>query len=1344
MKQPLHRNVFQLVVVLLFFTVTASSFAQLSEETIPPALMPWKTWVLHGEETRLCPCLYNDAGAFKCSWPSRLNLDLNRQGGSFLQEWMMYAKSWVPLPGGIGQWPTSVMVDGKPAAVVARDKKPGVFLQTGNHLIQGTFTWREMPEMLNVPPESGLVALTLNGAPIAYPVYERDGRLWLQKRQTKDEQEDRLEVKIYRKLTDAIPMRVMNHLKIIASGRAREVSLPGILLPKAIPINIQCTLPMKLGTDGNLIIQIRPGQWEAALDSYLEGPVAQIGPVLGAFGQETWVFEAQNHLRMVDIKGVPAIDPQQTDVPAEWKNLPAFIIQPDAVISFHETRRGDPDPAPDQLHLKRTWWLDFDGRGFTIHDEITGTLSRQWYLAMNPPTQLGRVAIDGVDQLITEQGSDRKPGVELRKGRVTLAADSRIDEPTPFISAVGWDHDFQSVSGELNLPPGWQLFTVRGIDVMPGTWFERWTLLDLFLILIIALTFWKLYSVWWGILALVSLILTYHEVDSPCLMWVSVLAATSLFRVLPEGRTRRIINMWRLASLFGLIVLFIPFAVQQIRWGIYPQLEQEAVAFPEKFTDETKGEAETRHTVPAEKEYASRQKKGYELVPAKPTEQAPPRQAVFEVDPKAVIQTGPGLPAWHWCKISMNWNGPVERGQHVRFYLVSPDVNLLLNVLRVLLFGALILCVINVKGFSGALRKSVPLAALFLLLMISQGRAAANAADGCFPSAEMLEQLKERMLKPADCFPECADIARMDILALPEELDIILEVHAATASAVPLPGDSKVWSPEQVFVENKAAAAMRRSDDGILWLFVPPGTYRVTMKGKTPRVTTFQLQLPLKPHQGAAKAQGWDIQGIAPDGQVAASLQLTRTGGTDGDQRGSAKSIALTPLLSVERNLELGLNWQVYTTVRRISPIGVPVTVSIPLIQGESVTTADIRVAEGAALITLDAKETELRWQSSLVIGSEITLKAPEAMPLTETWILDASPIWHCSASGIPVIHHQDAEGYWRPQWRPWPGEQVTITVSRPVSVPGRNTTIDSALLQWTQGERISKGEIALTIRASQGGQHTVTLPEGITVQQVTINDKSLPIRETERNVTVPLQPGTQTVAITWNQSTASQFLVRGPRVYVGDQAVNAHVLFFMPLNRWILWVGGPQLGPAVLIWSYLVVIILFAFALGRIPWSPLSSGQWLLLVLGLTQVHPVVGIIVVGWLLALKYRGIQRMPANRVNFNLIQAGLVILTVVALICLYSAIEKGLLAIPNMQIAGNGSTNAQLTWTLDRITGVMPQPWVIFLPLFVYRGFMLLWALWLAQALLKWLRQGWQYFCAGGIWKKSKPSANMMG
>jgi len=128
--------------------------------------------------------------------------------------------------------------------------------------------------------------------------------------------------------------------------------------------------------------------------------------------------------------------------------------------------------------------------------------------------------------------------------------------------------------------------------------------------------------------------------------------------------------------------------------------------------------------------------------------------------------------------------------------------------------------------------------------------------------------------------------------------------------------------------------------------------------------------------------------------------------------------------------------------------------------------------------------------------------------------------------------------------------------------------------------------------------------------------------------------------------------------------------------------------------------------------------------------------------LLTLGLRQLKPIPEDqRFLFNGSQLLLVVWTVAALICLYHAVEAGLLGIPDMQIAGNGSSNFYLHWTQDRIGVLMPQPWVLSLPLFVFRILMLLWALWLAGSLLKWLRWGWQCFSEGGIWMKRTTGQN---
>jgi hypothetical protein len=172
--------------------------------------------------------------------------------------------------------------------------------------------------------------------------------------------------------------------------------------------------------------------------------------------------------------------------------------------------------------------------------------------------------------------------------------------------------------------------------------------------------------------------------------------------------------------------------------------------------------------------------------------------------------------------------------------------------------------------------------------------------------------------------------------------------------------------------------------------------------------------------------------------------------------------------------------------------------------------------------------------------------------------------------------------------------------------------------------------------------------------------------------------------------------------------------------------------------------MLAMAFALGRIPQSPLSSLQWVLLGLGLSQITAFGAMVVAGFVFALALRR-QRQPEAAFVFDLTQVGLVVWALISLVLLYTAIQTGLLFRPDMQVAGNGSTDTALRWYADRVSGETPGAGVLNLPLWVYRVAMLVWALWLAASLVRAIGWGWRAFGEGGLWRrlwvrKSAPAA----
>lgn len=1365
--------------------LTSADAVPLAPQDIPEPLRPWVKWVLQDHKEYDCPFIYNNNDQKQCLWPSRLELKLDARGGSFSQQWLVAAEEWIAVPGDAEHWPQDVKLNNQPALVTDRSGVPSLWVQPGTYTITGTFVWDSLPQALQVPQNVGLVALTLENRVIDFPQLDGSGKVWLKQGAVEQEHvEDRLELKVYRRLTDEIPVMVTVRLDLQVAGKQREVLLGPAITSDYIPMSLNSPLPARLEPNGQLRVQVRTGNWTLILIARYTGTNVSVIPLPAVSGgswpqEEIWVFEARPHLRQVEIEGVPAIDPQQTTLPDDWRAFPAYRLQAGDTLKVVEKKRGDPDPAPDQLTLERQWWLDFDGRGYTIQDQIGGVMTRGWRLDLNPPGVLGRVAVDGQEQFITKSDQSGRAGVELRRGQVTLVADSRLDGKIRSVLAVGWDQDFNRVRGQLHLPPGWRVLNTSGVDYMPDTWIAQWTLWDLFTVFLMAVAVTKLWGRVWGIVTLVTLTLIAQESGAPWWIWLQVLAAVALQRVLPEGWPRRVAATYRVLTLLILLLISAYFVLQQARLGLYPQLErpwqvlqefsppppaapapvatepesknamvQQQMAIDEKLVpEEQKAEMRKREADKpqgaSDDAYDSLSGQGG-MVGGILSSSRPKRQ-IQQYDPSAAIQTGPGLPRWQWMTLELGWHGPVERSQEIHFTLLSPGMNRLLAFVRILFLAALLFCVLDIHFVNGKLgvnfwpgTKGTAAGLLGISLLIPR----LSLAQTSFPSPELLNELRERLLRKdaPECLPNCATSPRLRLEVVGDTLRVRQEIHTAARVAVPLPGLARHWLPRTVLLDGQPTSGLRRTEEGQLWIELPVGQHQITLEGPLPRRDAVELALPLKPYSVQVQADGWEVEGVHEDGVADEQIQLRRIRrDTEQAEAATLEPGTLPPFVRVERTVHLGLTWSVDTRVLRVSPRGSAVVVEVPVLEGESVTTAGARVENGKVLVNMAPNDTEVAWSSVLATREQLSLNAPQTAAWTEIWRLDVSPIWRVQPSGIPVIHHSNhSSGYWFPEWRPWPGESVALQISRPEGLPGQTLTIDGSVLEVTPGLRATDATLRLELRSSRGGQHTLTLPDNANLQAVTINGQSRAIRQDGQTVTLPLTPGFQRAELRWRQTTEITARFVTPAVNLNIPSVNTQIYLNVPQDRWVLFCGGPQLGPAVLFWSVFSLIVLGALALGRTSITPLRTHHWVLLGIGLSPIMVELALLVVFWLLALGWRKQLETHTRAEVFNFVQVGLVIVTLFALSALFFAVQAGLMGQPEMRIAGNGSDNYLLRWYQDRTGPVLPQSWMFSLPLFVYRLAMLAWALWLAFALIRWLRWGWECFSTNGLWRKVEP------
>lgn len=1354
---------------------------------LPEELRPWSKWVLSNYAANPCPFLYNSGTQRQCVWPSELQFNLGAQGADFTLRVSAYDETWIPLPGGAGRWPQQVRSGGQPLVVTLHDGIPQTHLPPGAYTITGRFDWPQLPESIMVPRGLGLMHIQVEGKSLTFPTIDENNLLWIKRQEAASTEAERADVKIFRRITDSIPARLTTHLTLSVSGKPREILLGRVLPEEFVPIDLQSAIPARIEPDGRLRLQVRPGTWDIDLSAHRSGTIAELAmPATGESDipmpkEEIWVFEAMNHLRLVQPEGAPPVDPAQTELPPDWRGFPAFYMQPETHLKLTEKKRGNSDPAADELHLSRHWWLDFDGNGYTIRDTMHGTISQSWRLEVSPEMQLGRAAIEGHDQFITRLSESAPTGIEVRPGALNLEADSRIESARGSLAATGWTHDVRSLSGSLHLPPGWQLLHASGVDGISDSWVKRWTLLDIFLQLILIIVVHRLFGTLAAAITAPGFLLLHHALPPVTILSLVILACVALIRVLPQGKLLGWITLTRRVCIAVLIFNTLPFMVEHMRNAFFPQLNTPmGIPGREFSTSEHRGRAAMKAapmpSAPAPAPMMDQDASGggdsgvaseaYEGIvssmnsePLAAKEKAPMQQEIYQYDPGLQSNTGFGVASWEGNVIRLNWNGPVLSSQSLSLWLLSPTVNLALAALRVLLLAVIIAMLLGVPIPPRSKLKDIPamaIKAFSILLALCMFLPAPARADD-FPPPPLLEEMKQKLIggmeSPSRCLPDCVHIARASVTADRTEITIDMEIHSGDAIMIPLPGPISSWRPSRVsLVEGTAQPAVHSSADGFLYVQLPKGVYTVRMSGPLPtQQDTVGVTFPIPTGQLTATATGWEIQGIQPDGSHMNAIQLISTGEREKTAEATLEKNRFPALIEVERTINFGLSWQVQTVVRPLSPSESNLSVEIPLFPSETVTSAEVPVKQGKAYISMPPGVTERSWSSQLTPADSLTLSAPESKSWpdfvsgSEIWRLNISNLWHVSYEGIPPVKLPGSgasavtnagQQIEMPAFAPLPGESLKVAVTRPQGVPGQTLTVDRSQLSLSAGSRSLEASLNLELRASQGGQHTITLPEGAKLASANINGTALPVTLKDRQFTFPVSPGALQLSLMWNQPTEMPLRFEAPAVDIGIGSVNASTSMNLPRDRWVLFTFGPSMGPAVLFWGWIPVVVLAAIGLTFSRLTPLRFHQWLLLLLGLTQTSLTTNVIVAGWLLALGWRGKSSDDNGKpATFNARQVLLGFWTLISLSCLFGGIRHGLLGSPDMRIRGAGSSSYALQWFQDISTSLLPQPGVISLPVYCYRALMLAWALWLAFSLVRWLQWGWGCFTSGGYWKR---------
>ena len=1327
-------------------------------QDVPPALRDWQGWVLHDAPQHACPLLANgDADSRQCIWPGRLAIDVGKNGGHFNLDVHVDAAGWVDLPGDEHAWPQQVAVNNKVWPVLSHDGQPALWLEPGDYSLQGSLPWVARPARLRVPPSIGLVSLGVDGS--AVDRIERNGdQLTLGEAAAAQRQADALSLRVYRHLSDGMPALLDTQLQLNVTGSAREQPL-GPVLPKGfVATSLDSDIPAQWEPDGRLRLQLRPGQWTVHLaaratdtlrDVSLAPPADRIWPK-----QETWSYSDDPAFRSTRVEG-RATDAAQAGVPADWRQLPAYVLDQGEGLAIQQGARGGEGEAGDQIKLERQIWLDFDGRGFNVSDHLTGTLPHTQRLDAGAPWQLQRATQRGTPLLITDLGQGRT-GAELRGSALDLHAGLRVADRSGSLPGAGWLASLESIDAVLHLPYGYRLIGAAGVDRSPDSWVAQWSLLDLFIVALMALLAGRLLGWRWAVMAALFLVLSQHEAGAPRWTLGVALAFALLMRALPAGRLRQWTQMASMLALALAIIWTLPFAKTQLEDALHPQLEGNGAARMQRVSAAGETNQEAKKVLAAQQAQpemsAAPAPPPPEPAPVAPAAQyapaAPPSQNlnvkilagwtpnvafVPATDNHSIIQAGAGEPSWDvGNNYRLSWSGPVTSAQRMRL-VIAPSW--LVRLLRVLMLGLLVVLLGRLaRGFAGPSNASWRswrlgrTAAACLLLAGLPHLARAQA----MPGPDLLRQLQARLLEAPKCAPDCAVVAAASLQAKDDQVAIELEVHVGAAVALPLPQTDAGLQLLGVTVDGHANAAIGKQDDQML-VRLEPGVHKLGLSYHAQPVDSTSLRFALRPQWLVFNGQAWSLDGVDGGRLLGDSVTLNRVRAVAADGKPAAVSQqAFPPYVQITRNLLLGVDWTVVNTVKRVAPSDGGFTLELPLLPGEHPLGEGMRVQGGNISVTFNAGENEVSWSSRLDHADSLKFTAPSLSDHAEVWEVHAAPIWHVEAQGVPA-----GDSLTGLSFQPLPHETLHLQISRPKAVDGDSLAFDSVNASVGVGDRATETELDLLARSTRGGEHAIALPAGSELLSATRDDGQLSLAIKDGKLSLPLLPGKHHYVIRLREPRGIGVHVATPALALGAPSANIALDLGLPQDRWVLWTWGPPVGPAVLYWSQLIVLLVAAWLLGRYAPTPLRFYQWLLLGLGFSAFAWSAYAFVVLWLILLGLRA-QHEPAvtrlERGRFNVVQSLLAAVTLLALITLVSAVPKGLLGLPDMHVAGNASSAWDLHWFADQAKDALPQGGVVSVSLWFYKLAMLAWALWLANALIGWLRWGFDAWTKGGYWK----------
>lgn len=1358
--------------VASLIAIACASFAE--EVYVPTELQEWEEWVLAKHPNIHCPVSDLDGSRLGCTWISELRVRLVPGKPSFVHFYIVgeaNAASHLDLPHGDSR-PVNVQVNGEPARIGVKDGIPRVLLARGSFEVYGHIIFEVVPLSISIPRNAGVVKLWLDEVSVAVPKVER-GELWLQPQETTAAAQDTIRVDVFRHLVDDIPQTLETQIRLTVDGSDRIEELGSPIFDGFKAVGVSTYWPVQVTSDGRFLVQVSRGVSWVTVDSISDRVLDEFTPAESGPNwprSEIWVFEPESQHRTVQVEGAAPIDPVLVESP--FGSKPTYRVPIDSTLRLTNERRGDMNPKPPRLTIERDIWLSFDGSSAIAKDEIDADIYSETRLSAD--YELGSVEVDGSRRLVTygDGAMQSEPGITVHPAESQIRAVSELPSRSD-LAANGWRVDSDSLNINLHIPPGWRLLWTRGVDGVRHSWLSAWwNLWDIFICVLIIVVLYRVGG--WPIAGIVAvaIVLSYQDHTASAIGWLLLGLLLLLDRYLTSSLGKRIngIAFWTLLVPIAVMSLYV--AANNIRQAVYPQLDDIVFFGPATggygWTESSEPRTELMRRSALEEGseafgdimFDRTLQSGVEDAYAEGPESTARARARRDDDSETeelivsgnfieslrvvddvATQTGPGLPGWRWDLVRLHWAGPVTADQRFGLTFLPPPLTRIVYVLVAALHLVILLLLVAAKSSQNDL---IPpwLRRLLPALLVS---AVATSTQAAFPDAKLLDELEERLTAVPACVPGCASLERATLSMDNEnELRIELSMPAGAAVAVPLPVSEPATALKGVTRQGTQQPLLQVNSEST-FAELETGENRMMLQYDLTGLNDLLIEFPLEPAEIKHDLCCWSVtNNVDADTQ---SILLQRASDGAESLQLDQSDYAFQNRVVVRRELDLKREPMTRTTVRVTLDRNEVLSLEIPLLRGETVLDEQLAVVDNHVILVFqpDVKNQQITWRTTLQLDDTLTLEAPSHSLWSEVWYVRGSDFWRFDATGIaPSLPERNAT-----MFKPRPGETLTLALSKPLATPGQTITVNNAWLTSTIGNRATTSSLGLQITASVVDDVTLSLPDNAQLEAVRLNGEERPLAQGTQ-VELPIAHGENDYRVFWRLAEPLGLLYETPTVSLTRESRNIRLLTFLPRDRWVLLLGGPAIGSAVLFWGIVLVTVIVALALTYLPRFPLSKLDAVLIAIGATLANIWALLFVALWIVGVWWRARTSLDGlSRFSYRAVHIALVALTVLGLFALFWTVFTALRVPPDMAIAtpmlmnqstfyssGLAQMEQTLFWFADTSGEQLPTAWIFSLPFWTYQLAMLAWSLWLVFALTKWVRTTFRALTVPSFWRNA--------